>query len=149
MRVVRKNNLQKVAGSRNMNIPTSTAPTAPIPVHTGYAIPNGIVCVALARNKALSTYRTANAEIQVNHSVPVTPFVRPRQYVKPTSHSPAIINIIQFIFVSRFKIQDSSFKFHVFVFVYLTLAYSHTSPSLSHRSFASVSLANHQGQYLD
>ena len=52
IRVVKKNNLQKVAGSRNMKIPTSTAPTAPIPVHTGYAVPNGIVCVALARNTA-------------------------------------------------------------------------------------------------
>ena len=48
MRVVKKNNHQKVAGSRNMTIPTITAPTAPIPVHTGYAVPNGIVCVALA-----------------------------------------------------------------------------------------------------
>ena len=45
MRVVKKNNLQKVAGSRNMRIPTSTAPTAPIPVHTGYAVPKGMVCV--------------------------------------------------------------------------------------------------------
>ena len=43
MRVVMENNLQKVAGSRNMNIPTITAPTAPIPVQTGYAVPNGIV----------------------------------------------------------------------------------------------------------
>ena len=108
MRVVRKNNLQKVVGSRNINIPTSTAPTAPIPVHTGYAVPNGIVCVALARNTALSTYRTANAEIHEYHSVPVTPFARPRLYVKPTSHSPATINIIQFII---FKV--SSFRFQV------------------------------------
>ena len=42
MRVVKKNNLQKVTGSRNINIPMSTAPTAPIPVHTGYAVPKGI-----------------------------------------------------------------------------------------------------------
>ena len=33
--VVRKNTLQNVAGSRNTKIPTNTAPTAPIPVHTG------------------------------------------------------------------------------------------------------------------
>lgn len=45
--VVRKNNLQKVTGSRNMKIPTSTAPTAPIPVHTGYAVPIGIVWVVM------------------------------------------------------------------------------------------------------
>ena len=100
MRVVKKNNLQKVAGSRDMRIPTSTAPTAPIPVHTGYAVPKGIVCVALARNTALSTYITANAEIQVHHSAPVTPFARPRLYVKPTSQSPATIKIIQFIYIS-------------------------------------------------
>ncbi len=32
--VVMKNILQKFAGSLNTNIPTSTVPTAPIPVHT-------------------------------------------------------------------------------------------------------------------
>ena len=35
MSVVRKNNLQNVAGSLKTNIPTTTAPTAPMPVHTG------------------------------------------------------------------------------------------------------------------
>lgn len=35
MSVVRKNNRQKVAGSRKMKIPTTTAPTAPMPVQTG------------------------------------------------------------------------------------------------------------------
>ncbi len=96
MSVVKKNNLQKVAGSLNMNIPISTAPTAPIPVHTGYAVPKGIVCVAFARKTALNTYKTANATIHIHHSVPATPFARPRQYVKPTSQSPATIKIIQF-----------------------------------------------------
>ncbi len=38
---------QKVAGSLNMKIPTSTVPTAPIPVHTAYAVPIGSVSVAL------------------------------------------------------------------------------------------------------
>ena len=33
--VVRKKRRQKVAGSLKMKMPTSTAPTAPIPVHTG------------------------------------------------------------------------------------------------------------------
>lgn len=33
--VVMKNNRQNVAGSLKKNIPTKTAPTAPIPVHTG------------------------------------------------------------------------------------------------------------------
>ena len=35
MSVVRKNTRQNVAGSRNTKIPTSTAPMAPMPVHTG------------------------------------------------------------------------------------------------------------------
>ena len=103
MSVVRKNSLQNVAGSWNMNIPTTTAPTAPMPVHTGYAVPNGIVCLALARSTALSTYSKANAAIQVHHSVPVTPLAFPKLYVNPTSHSPATIKIIQFIFSHSFK----------------------------------------------
>ena len=35
MSVVMKNKRQKVAGSWNTKIPTSTVPTAPMPVHTG------------------------------------------------------------------------------------------------------------------
>lgn len=35
MRVVRKNSRQKVAGSLKMKMPITTAPTAPMPVHTG------------------------------------------------------------------------------------------------------------------
>ena len=34
IKVVMKNNLQKVAGSLNIRIPKSTVPTAPIPVQT-------------------------------------------------------------------------------------------------------------------
>ena len=34
MSVVKKKRRQKVAGSLKMNMPTTTAPTAPIPVHT-------------------------------------------------------------------------------------------------------------------
>ena len=53
--VVRKNSRQNVAGSLKMNMPTSTAPTAPIPVQKGYAVPIGSVWVALANNTALNT----------------------------------------------------------------------------------------------
>lgn len=35
IKVVMKNNRQNVAGSLKKKIPTRTAPTAPIPVHTG------------------------------------------------------------------------------------------------------------------
>ncbi len=34
-------------GSLKKKIPISTVPTAPIPVHTAYAVPIGIVCIAL------------------------------------------------------------------------------------------------------
>ncbi len=41
-----KNSLQKSAGSLKKRIPMITAPTAPMPVHTAYAVPMGKVCVA-------------------------------------------------------------------------------------------------------
>ncbi len=42
-----KNNLQKCAGSLKKKMPTSTVPTAPMPVQTAYAVPMGRVSVAL------------------------------------------------------------------------------------------------------
>ena len=94
--VVRKNNLQNVAGSRKINIPTSTAPTAPMPVHTQYAVPSEMVSVAFASKTALRTYSIPKAVIQLHQSLEA-PFALPKQYVKPTSHRPATIRIIQFI----------------------------------------------------
>jgi hypothetical protein len=47
IRVLRKKIRQKLAGSLKINIPSNTVPTAPIPVHTAYAVPIGNVCVAL------------------------------------------------------------------------------------------------------
>ena len=98
MSVAVKNSRQNVAGSLKKRIPTITVPTAPIPVQTGYAMPNGMVCVTFANNPILTTENTANPPIQSHHCSPSTHFARPRQYVKPTSHSPATININQFIF---------------------------------------------------
>lgn len=43
IKVVMKNNRQNVAGSLKNRMPTMTVPTAPIPVHTGYAVPMGMV----------------------------------------------------------------------------------------------------------
>lgn len=43
-----KNNLQNEAGSLKNIIPINTAPTAPIPVHTGYTVPKGRCSEALA-----------------------------------------------------------------------------------------------------
>lgn len=51
--VVIKKSLQNVAGSLNTRMPIRTVPTAPIPVHTGYAVPTGIVLTAFARNNIL------------------------------------------------------------------------------------------------
>lgn len=51
--VVIKNNRPKFAGSLKNKIPTNTVPTAPMPVHTGYAVPMGKVCVALAKRYIL------------------------------------------------------------------------------------------------
>ena len=86
-------------GSLNTRIPMITVPTAPIPVHTGYAVPRGIVLVALVRRNILKRQSTANAVYQ---NAALFPFVRlplPRQNAKPVSQSPAIIKIIQFIII--------------------------------------------------
>ncbi len=53
--VVMKKMRQNVAGSRNTRMPISTLPTAPMPVHTGYAVPIGIASVAFASSTALAT----------------------------------------------------------------------------------------------
>jgi len=41
IKVVKKTNRQKSAGSLKKIIPTITVPTAPMPVHTAYAVPIG------------------------------------------------------------------------------------------------------------
>ena len=97
MRVVMKNSLQNVAGSLNTTMPSITVPTAPIPVHTGYAVPIGIVCVTFANRVILSIVKMRKPLIQYHQNRPSAVLALPRQYVNPTSHSPAIINRIQFI----------------------------------------------------
>ena len=42
-----KNNRQNSEGSLNKSIPITAVPTAPIPVHTAYAVPIGKLCVDL------------------------------------------------------------------------------------------------------
>ena len=54
MRVVMKNRRQKVAGSWKKRMPMSTVPTAPMPVHTGYAMLMGRVWVAFANSHMLA-----------------------------------------------------------------------------------------------
>lgn len=55
-----KNILQNVAGSLKKKIPTSTAPTAPIPVQTGYTVPIGSLSAAFAIKNILIASATRN-----------------------------------------------------------------------------------------
>jgi hypothetical protein len=43
IRRVIKKTLQKNAGSWKIKMPTMAVPTAPIPVHTAYPVPSGMV----------------------------------------------------------------------------------------------------------
>lgn len=98
MRVVRKKMRQKVAGSWKNSMPITTAPTAPMPVHTGYTVPMGIFSADLAIRYML---RASAAKNPVHHnasSVPVASLVLPRQKVNAVSISPAKISMIQLHF---------------------------------------------------
>lgn len=93
-----KNSLQKDAGSLNINIPTSTVPTAPIPVHTAYAVPKGKCCVALISKNMLMNKLKANPPYHATLVTPSDSFALPKQKVKPTSNKPPIIKNNQCIF---------------------------------------------------
>lgn len=92
-----KNNRQKEVGSLKTKIPTNTVPTAPIPVHTAYAVPKGKVCVALVSKYILIKVHITKPAYHKYKAVPVVSLVFPKQKVKATSNSPATINTIQFI----------------------------------------------------
>lgn len=100
IRVKRKNRRQKLAGSLKNKIPTNTVPTAPIPVHTAYAVPMGKVCVAFIKSNMLMVRDTKNARYQNTTAFPVTSFAFARQAAKATSNKPAMIKMIQFNFIS-------------------------------------------------
>lgn len=95
--VVIKNNRQNVAGSLKNKMPIITVPTAPIPVHTGYAVPIGMVCTAFESRVILRERHVKNPMPQRSHGVPVKPFIFPRQNAKPVSKHPAMMRRIQFI----------------------------------------------------
>src|SRR5688572_30407762 len=97
MSVVMKNNLQKSAGSLKKIIPIRTVPTAPIPVHTAYAVPMGSVCVALYSKTMLIERQTKNPVIHQMELLPDVSRALPRQVANPTSNKPAIIKRNQFI----------------------------------------------------
>lgn len=71
-----------------------TVPTAPMPVHTAYAVPIGKVCVALFNRIKLKVMEIKKPML---HFTLVKLFESFKQVVKPTSKKPAIINIIQFM----------------------------------------------------
>ena len=97
--VVIKSMRKKVAGSLNTNIPTNTVPTAPIPVHTAYAVPIGNVCVAFTNSIMLIPSATKKPTYHRYISLPVVSLALPKQKAKTTSKRPAIINSAQFIIV--------------------------------------------------
>lgn len=59
-----KNIRQKSAGSLKKKIPTSAVPTAPMPVHTAYAVPMGNFWVAFMSNTILTVRHTRKAAYQ-------------------------------------------------------------------------------------
>lgn len=78
----RKKIRQKVTGSPNATIPTTAVPTAPIAVHTAYAVPSGMVFMARVNNQKLSAANTKNRIVaQIPSSF--------MQVVKPISNAPA------------------------------------------------------------
>lgn len=96
--VAMKNTLQKPAGSLKTNIPISAVPTAPMPVHTAYAVPIGRVCVAFTSRTILQVNAKRNPAYHMYIVVPVVSFAFARHDANATSNNPATINIIQFNF---------------------------------------------------
>lgn len=81
--------LKKVAGSLNRNIPTTNAPTAPIPVQTAYAVPIGIDFCASHKKSPLKDIDTMATTTQRNFCVVVCDNFNPKGH--PISNKPAII----------------------------------------------------------
>lgn len=88
IKVVIKNTRQKLTGSLKKIIPTKTVPTAPIPVHTAYAVPKGKVTVALFKNTKLIIAQIRNPSPHFKFAKLLDNF---KQVVKPISKHPAII----------------------------------------------------------
>ena len=110
--VVIKNMRRNVAGSLKKTIPIITAPTASMPVHTGYTVPIGIVLAARAIRYILKASEARNPPHHQYCATPDTVFVFPRQNVNATSISPANIRIIQFITSAKI---DSMAEASVFI----------------------------------
>lgn len=97
IKVVMKNILARDACSCKNMIPNSTVPTAPMPVHTGYAVPIGMVCTATDSSHMLAVRLTMNPAVHKRNAMPFEPFIFPMQKAKAVSNMPAVIKIIQSI----------------------------------------------------
>ena len=92
-----KNIRQKFVGSLKIKIPTRTVPTAPIPVHTAYAVPIGNVCDALNNKNILIARHTKKPSSHNIVVAPVLSLALPKQVAKPISKNPPITSNTQFI----------------------------------------------------
>jgi hypothetical protein len=86
-------------GSLKKKMPTSTVPTAPTPVQTTYAVPRGKFCVAFINKVMLIISVTKKPAYHHIASVPLVSFAFPKQNAKATSNKPAMIKMIQFMFL--------------------------------------------------
>ena len=94
--VVIKNIRQKVAGSLKNRMPMSAVPTAPMPVHTAYAVPIGSAWLAFTSNTMLMMSDTKKPAYHPYISFPLDSFALARHDANATSNNPATINMIQF-----------------------------------------------------
>lgn len=106
IKVETKNNLPKEASSWKNIIPMSTVPTAPIPVHTAYAVPIGKVFSTFVTRYRLNAIALTVPIIHNAFSLPQVLLTFDRQNVKTSSIHPDKINNSQFInicFIGRAK----------------------------------------------
>lgn len=97
IKVVIKRILKNVAGSLNTKMPINAVPTAPMPVHTAYAVPMGNVWVAFTSKTMLMVSETRKPAYHTYISFPVVSLALPKHEANATSNSPAITRMIQFI----------------------------------------------------
>ena len=85
-----KNNRQKSVGSLKKIMPTITVPTLPIPVHTAYAVPTGMVSTALYISYKLTNKKKKNEAVQLQNSQPAVSFILANEILNPISRRPAM-----------------------------------------------------------
>ena len=91
--------LRRFAGSLKKTIPIMKVPTAPIHVHTAYAVPIGIYFCAVHRNYPLAAIESTPTEIHKNFCSVTCESLNPSG--QPISKTPATIKYIQAIHFFR------------------------------------------------